>query len=209
MSKSEEIRGALVNTCHLIYDKDMVCGSGGNISARIDDTIFITPSGYSLGDIKPQDIVEVTTDGSTSSVIKPSKELFLHMKAYEVRPGINVVIHVHSLYATIVGIMTEDEKLDNPMQPYTPGYAMRVRNINGVPFFVPGSKELADSIGECLKVSDVVLMKNHGMVIVGESFEEAFSVAEEVEQNAKMHVLLGGRGHLSKSQVAAIIDMYK
>jgi len=209
MNNNCKILDELVHICHLVYDRGMVCGSGGNISARIGDTIFITPSGYSLGDIKAEDIVQVTMGGKVLSDIKPSKELFLHMKAYEVRPDIEVVLHVHSLYATIAGIMAGEDSMDSPMPPYTPGYVMRIRNLKEVPFYVPGSQDLADSIGQELKATDVVLMRNHGMVVVGKNFTEAFGVAEEVEQNAKMHVLLKGKGCLNKEQVAAILEKYR
>lgn len=201
---NNEIRESLVNICHMVYEKDMVCGSGGNISIKSGNRIFITPSGYSLGTLKPEDIIEVTLDGKYSGNVKPSMELFLHMKAYEIRSDISVIIHVHSLYSIIAGIMA-DEKSDCPMPPYTPGYAVKVRRLTQVPFFAPGSVELANSISIKLKESDVVFMRNHGMIIAGKEFEEAFNVAEEVEANARMHIILGGQGFLTEQQLKTML----
>ncbi|MDK2799137.1 MAG: hypothetical protein PWQ70_756 [Clostridiales bacterium] len=209
MDINRQSREELSKLCKTIYDKNMVSGSGGNISVKVGNTIYITPSGYSLGNIKPDDVVEVSLDGDIKGTIRPSKELFLHMEAYKSRPDISVVIHVHSLYSILVGIMTNEKNLSYPMPYYTPGYAMRVRSIALVPFFVPGSLELAQNISQKLKQSNVVLMKNHGMVVVGKELQEAFNVAEEVEENAKMHVMLKGQGALSEQQVKAILEKYK
>ncbi|MBZ4645294.1 MAG: hypothetical protein PWR27_201 [Petroclostridium sp.] len=209
MGINEQVREKLANLCKAVYDKNMVSGSGGNISIKVGDTVYITPSGYSLGNIKPEDIVEVTLDGDVKGTIRPSKELFLHMESYKSRPDVSAVVHVHSYYSILVGILAKENDLGSPMPPYTPGYAMRVGSMALIPFFVPGSSELAQSISQKIKESNVVLMKNHGMVVVGKELQEAFNIAEEVEENAKMHIMLKGQGALSEQQVKAILEKYK
>jgi ribulose-5-phosphate 4-epimerase/fuculose-1-phosphate aldolase len=206
VDKNWEARERLANLCKDVYDKNMVSGSGGNISIKIEDTVYITPSGYSLGNIAPEELVEVSLNGDIKGTIRPSKELFLHMESYRARPDINAVVHVHSHYSILIGIMLDK---NTRIPPYTPGYAMRVRHMGFVPFFVPGSRELAQGISQEIKQSNVVLMKNHGMVVVGKNVQEAFNVAEEVEENAKMHIELKGQGALSEQQVKAILEKYK
>jgi L-fuculose-phosphate aldolase len=208
MARPLEIKEQLANVCNKIYEKDMVCGSGGNISVRVDDAVFITPSGYSLGLIQAEDIVEVSLNGVVKGSLRPSKELFLHLEAYKARQDITAVVHIHSLYSIIVGILATNLS-QKPMPSYTPGYTIRVPNITQVPFYVPGSKELAQEVSQNLQICDVVLMKNHGLVTVGKDLQAAFSIAEEVEENAKMHVILKGQGALTEQQVQDILKRYQ
>lgn len=206
MDNAAQVNG-LVNLCKAVYDKGMVCGSGGNLSFRAGGHIYITPSGYSLGRMKPEDIVKVTMEGEALGPIKPSKELALHLAAYRARPDAGAVLHVHSYYTVLTGILAGEGA--EPMPPYTPGYVMKIGNTVLAPFFIPGSIELAQSIEKGLLKTDVVLMKNHGVTIVGKGLTNLLDKAEEVENNARLHIALRGTGALGSEAIAEIKERYR
>ena len=196
----------LIEVCHSAHDKGLVRASGGNASIRSGNDIYITPSGYSLRRIKVDDIVKVSIEGKISGSIKPSKELALHLSAYRSRPDVTTILHVHSFYTIIAGILAEN--FTAPLPPYTPGYVMKVGNPAMVGYFCPGSAELAQSIETALQSNSVVLMKNHGVVLVGNDMSTLLDKAEELESNASIHIHLKGFGSLGSNAVAEIKAKY-
>ena len=77
----------------------------------------------------------------------------------------------------------------------TPGFVYYAYPLPMIPFMVPGSPDLAKSVSEALsgKGSYAALLKNHGLVTVGKSFEEALNIAEEIDEAARVYVLTGGK----------------
>jgi L-fuculose-phosphate aldolase len=108
----------------MLYNRGYVAGSGGNISVRIGEHVLITPSGYSLGRLTEDDLSLVDLDGNLIEGLKPSKELYLHLKIYNKMEQVQAVIHTHSVYSICAGIVVENE--DNLLPPYTPGFAAKV-----------------------------------------------------------------------------------
>ena len=91
------------------------------------------------------------------------------------------------------------------MPAYTPGYAMRVGRIPVVPYYRPGSRELAEAVSDVICSRDSLLLANHGMVAAGKSPEAVLAVAEEIEENAHLTILLGDRGiPLDEEQTEAL-----
>ena len=86
------------------------------------------------------------------------------------------------------------------MPHYTPGYAMRVGKLPILPYNTPGSEALAADVERVLSGRNSVLLKNHGLVTCGKTFEEAFDIMEEVEKNAQLYYLLGGKGEALNEQ---------
>jgi ribulose-5-phosphate 4-epimerase/fuculose-1-phosphate aldolase len=80
------------------------------------------------------------------------------------------------------------------MPVYTPGYSARVGKLPMVPYFRPGSEELADWVWKFIAGRNSVLMASHGMLTVGKSTEQALNIAEEIEENAHLFFILDGRG---------------
>ncbi|WP_422447294.1 class II aldolase/adducin family protein [Thermoanaerobacterium sp. DL9XJH110] len=196
----------LVEYCRNVYSKGMVTGSGGNISLRVNERVLITPTGYSLGRIRENEISVVDLDGNLIEGEKPSKEIGLHLSIYKKMPSVNAIIHVHSLYSICVGILTEKDSEIIPF--YTPGFASKVGPVALVPYFKPGSKELADAVSETIKGKKAVIMKNHGLITIGQNLEEAFNIAEDVEANAKLHILLNGKGQpLSEESIKELLGV--
>ena len=170
-----------LDTCHLIHAKGMVSGSGGNISLRCEDGILITPSGRSLESLKEEDLVILQPDGSFTCANggRPSKEWRMHLACYG-RDDVQAVVHVHSVHAVAVSCL-KDVNTASAIPVYTPGYCLRVGDLPLLPYYKPGS------------------------LAVGRSMEEALNVVEEIEDEAKLFLLLGDRGAaLSEEDQAAL-----
>ena len=200
MPTSTEAVNQLLHYCHLVHAKGLVSGSGGNVSLRHEDEILITPTGRSLQLLTPDDIVFLNKDGSyhSPSGQKPSKEWLMHLDCYRYH-GVNAVIHVHSVNAVAVSCLDALDQLCT-MPVYTPGYAIRVGKLPLVPYYTPGSKELAEAVAEALVNRNSAMMANHGIIAVGDSLEKALNITEEMEENAKLYFILNGRGHALTEQ---------
>jgi ribulose-5-phosphate 4-epimerase/fuculose-1-phosphate aldolase len=198
----EQARAEICRFCDKVYDKGMVCGTGGNISMRTGDTIQITPSGIPLAGLTLRDLVEVRMDGSYDGAVVPSKETGLHLAAYHAVPDVGAVLHLHSYYSIIAGILCTEG--DNwVMPPYTASFAVKVPDLQIIPYSLSGSAELRDGVTACLGRSNAVLLANHGIIVAGKNLQAAFNIAEEVEFNARLHYDLRGRGALSAPVAAA------
>ena len=184
---------SFLDICHLLHSMRYVSGSGGNVSMKIDDKVLITPTGRPLGFLNESNLVWVNADGSYSNGY-PSKEVRMHLAAYQARPDINAVIHVHSLYSVAV-CCKKDVNVEDAMPHYTPSYAVRVGNLPVIDYIAPGSQELAVRVTDTLRTRDSVLLRNHGLVTCGTCLEKAFNLVEEIEENAQLYFILGDKGN--------------
>lgn len=181
------------NICHLMHQKGLVSGSGGNASLRVEGGFLITGSGVPMADVAPENLVLVHPDGSWQGPVPPSKEAALHRSCYAVRPQVGAVVHVHSVYAVALSCLAGLDT-HSAVPVYTPGFGMRVGHLPAVPYLRPGSPELAAATARILADRDSVLLCNHGLVTVGATPEDALNLVEEIEENAKIHFLLGQKG---------------
>jgi L-fuculose-phosphate aldolase len=183
----------LAETCRIAYAQKLVGGTGGNMSVRIGDDVYITATGCRLGDVCPETLVRVSLDGSGRENGTPSKELNLHLGIYRTRKDVAAVAHLHPVNSIIVSVLADGSR-GLPMPSYTPGFAAKIPSCGLVPLLPPGSEELARAVTEACLAADVVLMKNHGIIAVGRDIKSAFSLVEEAEQNAIIHLYLKGTG---------------
>ena len=173
----------IINVSNEIYDKGLVSGKAGNISARFKgengDIVAITPTLKSLADLKEEDIVLVDENGKNLTKGKPSSEVIMHLEIYKNKPDVYGIAHTHSPYAT--GFAFSNKKIKR-----LEGFgAIKSEYIKDIEYFKPGSKELADAASEALKDEDVIVLKNHGVIATGETVKEAATLVEFVEEIAK------------------------
>jgi ribulose-5-phosphate 4-epimerase/fuculose-1-phosphate aldolase len=186
----------------------MVSSSGGNVSVRDGDCVFVTPSGKSLGRLTPEIIVRTDRSGEATGRGRPSKEIFLHCAVYHAKPDVTAVVHVHSPFAIAVSCLAPPGG-DSVLPPMTPGYVIRVGNLPMVEYLRPGSPALAESAARLATRNKAILLQNHGLITSGKDLEEAINLAEEVEENAKIFILTGGKGRsLNQREVAEILDTF-
>ncbi|MBW1850720.1 MAG: class II aldolase/adducin family protein [Deltaproteobacteria bacterium] len=180
--------------CRILYERDLVTGVGGNVSARIKNKFLVTPSGISLRDITAESIVTVECDGGTPHDTSPSKEFSMHRLIFDQRDDVNIVCHVHGSH--IIAASTILEPGPSSLPPLTPGFVLFAYPLPLIPFYIPGSPELAETVARYFKNRKLraLLLKNHGLITVGGNMAEALNVAEEVDEAAKIYFLTAGRG---------------
>jgi L-fuculose-phosphate aldolase len=173
----------IIKISNEIYDKGLVSGKAGNISVRfkgeIGDIIAITPTLKSLSKLNEEDIVLVDLDGNVLTKGKPSSEVNMHLEIYKKRDDVNAIVHTHSPYATGFAFSNKSikrlEGFGEIKNPYLPS----------IEYEKPGSSELAKNASEGIGDSDVLVLKNHGVICVSENLKEAQSLAVFVEESAK------------------------
>ncbi|MFA5393910.1 MAG: class II aldolase/adducin family protein [Candidatus Ratteibacteria bacterium] len=180
--------------CGFLYEKELVTGVGGNVSARFDGRFLVTSSGLSLRKTRPESILLVKPDGYIPKNPRPSKEFAMHLEIYTRRPEVNVVCHVHGSYIIAASTMTKTGR--NSMPALTPGFAYFAYPLPMLPFLVPGTSELAEAVGQQFSNRKLraLLLQNHGLVTVGTNLTEALNIAEEIHENAMVYVITGGKG---------------
>ncbi len=190
---SEELalRRRMSELCASLFARGFSVGTAGNVSARLNDGILMTPTNSTLGDIDPERIAKIDLDGNHVSGDKPTKEVFLHQAFYETRPEAGAVVHLHSTWATALSCL-EDIDPNDCIPPLTPYVVMRVGTVKLVPYVKPGDPKSGDLIRELGGNYSAVLLANHGPVVSGKDLFSAVCAAEELEETAKLLVALRG-----------------
>lgn len=189
MRDENRIREDIVRLSKSLYDRGYSVGSAGNISAAVDDGILMTPTNSCLGLLDPARLAKLAHDGRHLSGDKPSKEVFLHRAFYETRPQIGAVVHLHSTFATALSCLS-DRDPDDCVPPLTPYVVMRVGEVKLLPYVRPGDEKMGDMIRELKGAYAAVLLANHGPVVSGKDIVSAVYAAEELEETAKLLVML-------------------
>ncbi|MGH6946667.1 MAG: 3-oxo-tetronate 4-phosphate decarboxylase [Kiloniellales bacterium] len=187
--KEARLREDMVRLSHSLFERGFSVGSAGNVSAVVDDGLLVTPTDSSLGALDPARISKVNKDGRHLSGDRPSKEMFLHRALYETRSGAGAVVHLHSTYATALSCL-EDLEEDDCIPPLTPYVVMRVGRVKLLPYVRPGNPRLGELIRALGGRYAAVLLANHGPVIAGKDLASTIYAAEELEEGAKLFVLL-------------------
>ena len=185
-----------------IFDRGLTFGTSGNISIRLDDGWLMTPTGSSMGEIDPALISKLDNDGKHISGDRPTKENFLHMAMYEERPMTSAIVHLHSTHSVAVSCLDNlDSK--NVLPPITAYYVMKIGTLPLIPYYPPGDINLARVVREMAGKHHAVLLANHGPIVSGTSLQNAVSAIEELEETAKLFLMLKGHkaNYLSNEQV--------
>jgi L-ribulose-5-phosphate 4-epimerase len=182
-----ELREQVVRTGLEALALGIVHGTAGNFSVRDLDTglIAISPSGMSYPAIAPADVVIVDEHGSVRDGVRtPSSETPMHTMIYRERPHVRSIVHTHSHYSTVVSVI----------RPCLPPILTEVCLVVGprVPVTRYGLTGLDDIGRSVVEVMDdgikAVILKNHGLITFGQTFNEAMTIAMVVEEAAKVYV---------------------
>ena len=188
-----------------LFDRGLAFGSAGNLSIRLDDGFLLTPTNACLGRLDPARISKVDESGAHLSGDKPSKENFLHLNMYRERPRAGAVVHLHSTHSVAVSVLDGLAKED-PIPPITAYYVMKIGRLVLLPYFPPGDPALADAVREVAGKHHSILLANHGPVIAGADLDAAVYATEELEETAKLFLMLRGEKLklLSRDEVAEL-----
>jgi ribulose-5-phosphate 4-epimerase/fuculose-1-phosphate aldolase len=198
-------RELIVELGRSLYDRGLTHGSSGNFSVRLDDGFLVTPTNACLGRLDPARVTKLDAAGQVVSGDKPSKEAFLHLSMYRERSSAGAVVHLHSTHSVAVSVL---EGLDeaSPIPPITAYYVMKIGRLALVPYFPPGDAALAGAVAQVATKHHAILLRNHGPVVAGSDLEAAVYATEELEETAKLFLLLRGERMrlLSPSDVAEL-----
>jgi ribulose-5-phosphate 4-epimerase/fuculose-1-phosphate aldolase len=188
-----------------LFSRGLTFGSAGNISVRLEDGWLMTPTNVSLGRLDPARLSKLDASGRLVSGDPPTKENFLHRAMYEERRDAGAVVHLHSTYSVAVSALADVDEA-NVLPPITAYYVMRVGRLPLVPYYPPGDRGLADAVRRLAGTHHAVLLANHGPVVAGTSLDVAANAIEELEETAKLFLILRGSPvrPLTAGQVAAL-----
>lgn len=205
-----KLREAICRFAKSLYDRGLTPGSSGNISLRLDDGGWlVTPTNASLGFLDPATISRLDASGRLVSGDAPTKEIPLHRALYETRSSARAIVHLHSTHSVAVSMLPEiDPRAVLP--PMTAYYMMRVGATALVPYYRPGDPAVADAIKGLAGRYSSVLLANHGPVVAGETLEAAVYATEELEETAKLYLLLRNLNprYLSPQQIDDLVKHF-
>ena len=204
-SDESRLRERIARFGELLFLRGYGCGSSGNISVRLEDGILVTPTNSCMGLLEPERIAKLDWSGRHLSGDKPSKEAFLHLAMYEERPEEAAVVHLHATHSVAVSCL-EGLDTENVLPPITAYYVMRIGRLPLIPYYRPGDMALAEAVRTAARAHKAMLLANHGPVVAAASLEAAVYGAEELEETAKLFLLLGDRRYrcLNAEQLAEL-----
>ena len=187
--EESRLREAIVDFGRSLFERGLSAGSSGNLSVRLGDDWLLTPTNASLGRLDPARIAKLDREGRHVSGDLPSKEAFLHHAVYRARPAAAAIVHLHSTHSAAVSCMCGLNHEDC-IPPLTPYFVMKIGRLPLVPYHRPGDPAVATAIAALAVRHGAVLLANHGPVVSGTSLEAAVNAAEELEETAKLFLLL-------------------
>lgn len=192
MSAETKLREAICAAGASLFERGLTHGSTGNISVTLPDGGWLmTPTGSSLGTLDPARLSKLDQAGRLVDGDAPTKEAFLHTVMYRQRPKTGAVVHLHSTHSVAVSCI-EGIDLDDCLPPITAYYVMRIGTLPLVPYYPPGDASLAEAVGKLAGKHHAVLLANHGPVVAGSSLAAAQDAIEELEETARLFLLLRG-----------------
>jgi L-fuculose-phosphate aldolase len=179
----KDLRATIVRYCAQLWDRRLVTGTSGNVSARLTEgDLLATPASRSLGSLTVEDIVRVDAMGvARDSGQKPTSELPLHLAAYRARPDAACLIHTHPTFCVVWSrcgtIFPQD----------TVGARETLGPVAWTAFRPAGSAELAELCSqEFGRGFNTILMERHGLSALGKNLEEAFMLTDLAEEAARI-----------------------
>ena len=198
-----DARESLVATGKSMFERRLTFGSSGNISVKTADGWLMSPTNVSLGALDPAKLSQIDSSGKHVAGDAPTKESFLHLAMYRERASAGAVVHLHSTHSVAVSCLDGIDPED-VLPPITAYYVMRVGKLPLIPYFAPGDPTLGEAVGKVAARHSAVLLANHGPVVAGSSLGAAVNAIEELEETARLYLLLHGRPtrYLTPEQVA-------
>lgn len=201
MKTEREYRIELVEICRLMYQKNLITSTDGNVSVRFrEDRFLITPSGVHKGFLTPDQLIVADLKGQKiSGKLNASLEIQMHVGVYEQRPEICAVVHAHPIHCiafTLCGIDLGKDVL--------PEVVLSVGEIPIVPYTTPTSYEVPEKIKSYIEKYDALILDRHGTLTIGKTLFEAFNKLERLEHVAQVMFVarqLGPVKHLSQEQL--------
>lgn len=178
-------RLSIVEICRRLYEKDYLVATSGNVSIRTSRGFLITPTGTRKDLLTKNSLIECGTNGrSFDPKLTPSCECPMHARVYNERSDARAIIHAHPPYTLASDLAGVDLCSTN-----MPELVIHVGKIAKVAYATPGSEELASKVGPLIKEANVLILQQHGVLIVADDILSAFNKLEHLEHLAKVTML--------------------
>ena len=209
MTESEK-RKKIIDLCLLMNSSGLNQGTSGNISARHEGAMLITPSGIPYERLVPEDIAKLSLDNDDidwDGPYKPSSEWHFHKAILKNKPELDAVVHTHSTFATVVSIARDDIPACHYMIAAFGGNSVRCADYETF-----GTPELSASINKAMVDRSACLLANHGMIAAGKDLDKAMWAAVELETLSKQYYyskLAGDMMILPDDEMAVVSEKFK
>jgi L-fuculose-phosphate aldolase len=180
------LREELVHFGRRILEERLATGAGGNISARHGDIMMISPSGLSLGELTPEQLVAVSIQCGEivqPNGLRPSSEVLMHLACYRRRPTVAAVVHTHPQFT--IALTSAGHTLRPMFADCIIYLGMNVPHLDYVTVTTP---ELAEAVESNIGQADCMILRNHGAITLGENLKQAFWRACTVEESARIQL---------------------
>lgn len=165
-----------------VVQRGLAVGSGGNLSFRTPgtDIFVITGTGTQLDQLTPDSFAQVNLQGEHVGGMKPSSEFRVHLESYKARPDVNVCIHLHPQASVLTAA------LDIPIRFLTIDHVYYVRKVSRIPWIRSGTQEIADATATAVRETNIVILENHGCVVLATSAQLAFARVLNLEEASEL-----------------------
>jgi len=202
------IRQQICEVGRMLWQRGLVGATEGNISVRLDDQhILCTPSGVSKGHLQATDLVVIDYEGKSSTGNTPSSEIRMHLRMYAKRADCMAVVHAHPITAT--GFALAGESLPNDAMP---GSTVVLGPVALVPFGMPGTEDLPNTLEPFLADHKTFLLSHHGAVVMGRDVKDAYHRMEILERTAQIVLtarMLGGAKQMPPEAIETLNRLSK
>lgn len=179
----DALRVQVVQACRLLYERGLIAGFDGNVSARTGHgTVLVTPAGVHKGLMNPGDVVELDLErGAPLTGGQPTSEVSMHLAVLRRRADVAAVVHSHAPTAVALSLLRNVS-----INGVLPELVIALGEVKTVPYARPGTDTLAQRVAEALTDARAVIIERHGTVAVGASVSEALARTEMIEHAARV-----------------------
>lgn len=183
-----DVARSMREACAMGWQRGLFSGFNGNVSVRLGDVMVVTRSGAAKGFLAPGDLttMDIAT-GRTLGIDGASSEAAVHLEVYRNRPEARAVAHTHPPSLLAFSIRHGDSLIDLPLYEA----AAYQEGLTRVPAIAPGTEELGKAVGKAAATHKAVFMKNHGLVVHGDTLLEALAFSEELDTLARIRLMAG------------------
>jgi L-fuculose-phosphate aldolase len=201
------LREQLLSISRKLCELGLNRGTSGNASVRDGAGFLVTPTGMTVEEMTPRDMVWMSIDGKVQGERQPSSEWRFHRDILQARPEVGAVIHTHAMFATTLACLHREIPPFHYMIAVAGGDTIRC-----APYALFGSQALSDAALSALQDRKACLLANHGMIAVGHDLDQALSVAAEVETLCEQYwraLQAGEPKLLSTEQMTEVVEQFK
>ncbi len=208
MLETEKTKELVARVAKKMLEENLVVETWGNVSARSEEDMVITPSGLDYKRLNFTDMIVMDLHGNVKEgKWKPSSEHPLHRLIYKQRKDVNAVMHTHSIYATTFAVARKEILTVVEDFSQVAGGSVKVAD-----YAMPGSEELAVNCVNALEDRPAVLLANHGLVAVGKTLEDVLLICKVIEKTALISLyanMLGGPVVIDEQHVLRLHKYFK